>query len=297
MAENPKYPVLELKEEDKKLLDGVIIKAAVNFHSCLEEYPNPKIYAEKVFLKFLDSKADIGAALTMIYAKIDPPGDIFEPGQLNRRIANDMRYNIRSEGDISTTGVENINLNSNFLHSRDLSGVLKKNVSLDILIPVKGKKNISLYKNKIKKKRTKVPTNENIEDRGGYPSAYAISEEVMRIRKIAEKTGAMDYFRERMNQYGIGYDLARYIAEAIFYATKMDKRMLPLLGVIGTRSMNNHLAENDIHELETLSQSLQSISDGDLEIIADGSARLLIEHLGYHELLILGSSLTKLWNI
>jgi len=119
----------------------------------------------------------------------------------------------------------------------------------------------------------------------------------MRIRKIAEKTGAMDYFRERMNQYGIGYNLARYIAETIFYATKMDKRMLPLLGVIGTRSINNQLAESDIHELETLSQSLQSISDSDIEIIADELARLLIEHHGYHELLILGSSLTKLWNI
>jgi hypothetical protein len=94
--------VSELKEEDKKLLDGVIIKAAVNFHSCLEEYPNPKTYAEKVFLKFLDSKADIGGALTMIYAKIDPPGNIFEPGQLNRRIANDTRYNIWSEGDTFT---------------------------------------------------------------------------------------------------------------------------------------------------------------------------------------------------
>src|SRR5215472_2409138 len=169
MAENPKYPASELNEEDKKVLDGVIIKAAVNFHSCLEKYPNPKAYAEKVFLKFLDSKADIGAALTMIYAKIDPPGDIFEPGQLNRRIANDTRYNIRSEGDIFTTGVEYINSNSNFLHSRDLSGVLKKNVSLGILVPVKGKKNISLYQSKIKKKRTKTHTFEN-KDRGGYPA-------------------------------------------------------------------------------------------------------------------------------
>ena len=112
----------------------------------------------------------------------------------------------------------------------------------------------------------------------------------MRIRKIAEKKGATDYFRERMNQYGIGYDLARYISEAVFYATKIDKRMAPLLGVIGTRSMNNNLAESDIHELETLSQNLQSISDSDLEIIADELARSVIEHLGYHELLILGSS-------
>ena len=54
-----------------------------------------------------------------------------------------------------------------------------------------------------------------------------------------------------MNQYGIGYDLAKYIAETIFYATKMDKRMIPLLSVIGTRSMNNNLAESDIHELKS----------------------------------------------
>lgn len=167
MAENPKYPVSELTEEDKKLLDRVIIKTAVNFHSCLEKYPNPKIYAEKVFLKFLDSKADMGALLTMVYAKIDPPGNIFEPGQLNRRIANDTRYTIQSEGDIFTTGGDSYS-NSNFLHSRDLSErVLKKNVGLNILIHLKGKKNITLYQSKIKKVRTKAPTNENIEDRGG----------------------------------------------------------------------------------------------------------------------------------
>jgi hypothetical protein len=195
----------------------------------------------------------------MIYAKIDSPGTIFEPGQMNRRIANDTRYTIHSEGDIFTTGGESIYSNSNFLHSRDLSErVLKKNVDLDVLVHLKGKKNITLYTSKIKKRRTKTPTNENIEDRGGYPSAYAISEVVMRIRNIAEKNGATDYFRERMNGYGIGYDLARYIAEAVFYAAKMDKRMLRIMSGIGTRFMKNNLVESDIHELETISQSLQS---------------------------------------
>lgn len=119
----------------------------------------------------------------------------------------------------------------------------------------------------------------------------------MRIRNIAEKTGATDYFSERMNGYGIGYNLAKYIAAALFYAAKMDKRMFRLMSSIGTRFMNDNLVESDIHELDTISQSLQSISDTDLEIIADESARFLIEYQGYHELLIWGSSLTNLWNI
>jgi len=165
-----------------------------------------------------------------------------------------------------------------------------------MLVHVKGKKSISAYEKKIKKQRTKTPTNENIKDRGGYPSAYVISDEVMKIRSISEKTGAANYIRERMIEYGLGYDLTKYLMEALFHAAKMDKRILPFVIGTGARFMNDKLTESEIHNMEPISQMFQSISDSDLQIFVDKTAMFLIEHEGYHGLLIYLSSLIKLWN-
>jgi hypothetical protein len=295
MVENPKYPESQLTDEDKKQLDEVIVKIAGSYCSLRTKYPNSKTYAENVILKWLDSKADVGILHTMAYARIDPSGTLVEPGQLNRRLANDTRYTL-CNNDVLTRNEDSPAPTGNFLHPRDLrERVLTKDVDLNMLVHVEGKKSISAYESKIKKQRTKAPTNENIKDRGGYPSAYVISDEVMRIRSISEKTGAANYIRERMNGYGLGYDLTKYLMEALFHAAKMDKRMLPLIIGTGARFMNDNLTESEIHNMEPISQRFQSISDSDLQTFADKTARFLIEHQGYHELLIYLSSLIKLW--
>ena len=60
--------------------------------------------------------------------------------------------------------------------------------------------------------------------------------------------------------------------------------------------MNDNLTESEIHDMEPISQKFQSISDSDLQTFADKTARFVIEHQGYHELVIYLSSLIKLWN-
>jgi hypothetical protein len=185
----------------------------------------------------------------MAYARIDPPGTLVEPGQLNRRLANDTRYTLQCDSNILTGNEDSTSSTGNFLHPRDLrERVLTKDVHLNMLVHVEGKKSISTYESKIKKQRTKAPTSENIKDRGGYPSAYVISDDVMRIRSISEKTGAANYIRERMNGYGLGYDLMKYLMEAVFLAAKMDKRILPLMFGTGARFMNDNLPESDVHK-------------------------------------------------
>jgi hypothetical protein len=275
-----------------------IIKIAVNYNSLRTKYPNAKAYAENVILKWLDSKADVGILHTMAYARIDPPGTLVEPGQLNRRLANDTRYTLQCNNDVLTRNEDSPSSTGNFLHPRDLrERVLTKDVDLNMLIHVEGKKSISAYESKIEKQRTKAPTNEDIKDRGGYPSAYVISDEVMRIRSISEKMGAANYIRERMNEYGIGYDLSKYLMEALFHAAKMDKRMLPFIIGTGARFMNDNLTESGIHNMEPISQRLQLISDSDLQTFAENVAKFLTENQGYHELLIFLSTFIKLWNI
>jgi hypothetical protein len=258
-----------------------------------KKYLNSKAYAENAILKYLHSKAEVWNLHTMLYARNDPPGTLIEPGQLNRRLANDTRYTLKN--DALTGNEDSTSSTGNFLHPRDLrERVLEKNVDWNILAHLEGKKNISAHKSKIKEKHTKAHENQNIEDRGGFPSAYVISDEIMQIRSIAGKTGAANYIRERMNLYGLGYDLAKYLMEALFHAAKMDKGMLPLIIGIGTRMcMNNDLAESEISEIQTFSQSLQSISDSDIEILADNAAKLLIADQGYNEMLIFVSTFIR----
>jgi hypothetical protein len=81
--------------------------------------------------------------------------------------------------------------------------------------------------------------------------------------------------------------------EALFHAAKMDKGMLTLIIGIGARCMNNNLAESEIPEIQKFSQSLQSISDSDIEILADNAAKLLIANQGYNEMLIFFSTFIR----
>ena len=46
-----KYPSQKLTNEDKQILDQIIIKYALNFFALTEKYPNPKQYAEQIILK------------------------------------------------------------------------------------------------------------------------------------------------------------------------------------------------------------------------------------------------------
>jgi hypothetical protein len=298
VAENPKYPPLELTDEDKKQLDGVIIKYAVEFRSLQNRYPNPKSYVENVVLKRLHSNDNVGVLLSMAYSKIDPRDALYRPTQLNQRLANDTRYTDRLHPNISTVSEDCGISADSFLGPRDLrERVLKKAEDLNIFVHIEGKKNIDACERNIRKKRTKAPPNENIEDRGGYPSAYASSDEIIRIRNIAEKAGGADYIREKMNGYGLGLELTKYLMEVFFYAAKMDKQMLPMMIGVGARFMNNHLAKSDIDQLEMAFQRLQSCTDNELQTFADYAAKFLTQHQRYHELLIFLSMLSKHWDI
>lgn len=298
MPENPKYPASGLTDEDKRQLDGIIIKYAVEFHSLQKRYPNPKFYVQNVVLKRLRSNDSIGVLLSMAYTKIDTSDTLYRPTQLNQRLANDTRYTGRGEPNILTASEDRTISADNFLHPRDLrERVLKKAEELNIFVHVEGKKNIGARMKNIKKQRAKAPPNENIEDHGGYPSAYASSEEIIRIRNIAEKAGAADYIREKMNGYGLGFEMTRYLMEVLFYSARMDKQMLPIIIGVGARFMNDNLAKSDVDQLEQVFLRLQACTDNDLKTFAYHAANFLIQHQSYHELLIFLSMLSKQWGI
>jgi hypothetical protein len=150
MAKNPKYPESELTNEDKKILERVIVKYAVKFDALKRKYPDPRAYAENVIIKSLDSHG-LGTLLTTAYAKIDPLDSIFEPGKLNQRLENDTRHVIEPDRDSSMGYQATSHTSNNFLDPRDLrERVLKKAEDLNIFVHLKGKKAIIQHRRKIK---------------------------------------------------------------------------------------------------------------------------------------------------
>ena len=292
MAKNPKYPESKLTDEDKKILDGAIVKYAVKFQAMKQKYPDPSEYAKNEIIKYLHSDAVFGTLLTAAYAKNDPHNTIFEPGQVNQRLANDTRHAIEHDR-WSSMGCEETNPTHthNFLKPRDLrEGVLKKVEDLNIFRHLDGKKEIVEQRRKMKDSVRKIG------DRGGNPSAYVITDDVVKIKKIIEKPAAAGYFLEKMNGYGLGFALTKYLMQAFFYGAKMDKRMLTITTVTGAKFMNDNITEGDTGNFEAVFQGLQSTTDKDLERYAENAALFLTDNRDFQAVMVFFSMMIKLLN-
>jgi len=114
VVEKPKYPAQNLTEEDRKIIDQVFLKYAVKFYALLTEYPDPREYAEKIFIKKILSDKNLAALHTLAIAKNERSDRLFKPGEINKELAKDIAE-ITSEDD-SQKG---------YLNPRDLSEVLK----------------------------------------------------------------------------------------------------------------------------------------------------------------------------
>jgi len=290
VAENPKYPESKLTDEDKKILDGAIVKYAVKFQALKQKYPDPREYAKNEIIKNLHSDAVFGTLLTAAYAKNDPDNTIFEPGQVNQRLANDTRHAIEHDRG-SAMGCEDHTHTHNFLNPRYLrEGVLQKVEDLNIFVHLEGKKEIIEQRRKIKHSVRKIG------DRGGNPSAYVTTNDVAKIKKIIEKPAAADYFLEKMNGYGLGFALTKYMMQIFFYVAKLDKRMLTTSTVIGAKFMNDNIAKGDTGKSEVFFQGLQSITDKDLERYAENAALFLTNNRDFQAVMLFFSIMIKLLN-
>lgn len=145
----------------------------------------------------------------------------------------------------------------------------------------------------LKNKRTR-----KIGDRGGNPSAYVTTNDVAKIKKIMEKSGAVNYFLEKMNGYGLGLPLTKYLMHAFFYAAKMDKRMLTTTMVTGAKFMNDDIIEGNIANFEAVFMGLQSCSDRDIEGYAEHAALFLFltSNRDFYDVMIFFSVMTKFLN-
>src|SRR5215207_8762686 len=198
MGKKTKNPAQKLSYGDKEILERVAFLCAAVFYSLTQQYPNARKFVEKVILtKTVDEK--IAIVSTILYARNASSNYSFTPKELNQRLANDLstiQQNFKdmlvqqSDGDPKR-----------FLNPRDLrEKVLTKLENRGILLHLQGKEKIKNYKRE--KRRPGRPSLklsiEDKTDRGGLPSIYITTEEFEKLKKILNKSDALDFLCDKI---------------------------------------------------------------------------------------------------
>jgi hypothetical protein len=287
MVKKPKYPAQKLTDEDKDILEQVVIKYAVTFYALIEKYPDPKKYAEKVIVKKLRSDENIATLYTIGYVRNYPSDYVFRPGQINERLANDIRRTIPKDY-MTFKSKDNEDHFKRFLHPPELrERVLKKLENMDIFIHLEGKKEIKRQEHRKTRRPGKKGSLYEVgdNDRGGKQSAYKVTEEVKKLKKAMEKPGAIDFLYEKVIKSSLAHKLAKFKMSACLHAAKIDETALHKLMGIEASLMQDNIKQQDTTNFKLLHQALQLFDDNQLEQYADYIAKLLIEDRGYYALL------------
>ena len=142
------------------------------------------------------SDTNIAFLYAITYVRNYPSDYIYKPGQLNEKLANDIRNTITES--YPTLDLEDNNQFKGFLNPRDLrERVLKKLEKEDIFIHLEGKNKIRSQENKMHRPGRKSSSDEVHNGTGGKQSAYIITDEVEKLKKAIESPEAIDYLYDR----------------------------------------------------------------------------------------------------
>jgi hypothetical protein len=286
MAKKTKYPAQKLTKKDKIILDQIVIKYAVTFYALIQKYPNAKRYAENVIVKKLRSNENIATLYTIGYIRNYPPDYVFRPGQINKTLANDIRRTIPQDY-MTLDSEENEDNSKRLLHPRDLrERVLKPLENHGIFIHLEGKAEIRSQERKRHRPGKKSSSDEvRDDDHGGRPSAYKVTEEVEKLKKVMEKPRAIDFLYEKIIRSGLAHKLEKFKMLAFFHATKIDETAIHKMMGVEASLIQGNLKEEDTADFTVLHKGFQLVDDNQLEQFADNIAKSLIEDRGYYALL------------
>jgi hypothetical protein len=288
-----KYPLQKLTNEDKQILDQIVIKYALKFFALTEKYPNPKQYAEQVILKRMRYDTNIAILYSISYVSTNPSDYLYKAGQLNEQIANDIHNTIIES--YPTLALEDNNSSKGFLDPRDFrERVTKKLEDAGIFLHLEGKNAIKSQEHKTRRPGIKRSSDEVHEDHGGKPSAYIITEEVEKLKKTIEKPGAIEYVCEKIMSSNLPHRFAKFSLLAFFHIAKLDEVSLHKLMGIGEVMMNDDRKQIDKSELVNFQRFLHRFDDYQLEQLAENGAQLLIKESNYHVLSFFLAGLSKI---
>lgn len=284
MVEGPKYPAQRLTEEDKEILYKVAINYVITFYNLTQEHPNPKLIAKRIVSKVVQSDKYISTLHMLAYIKNSPTNQILEPGEINEKLANDIKNSI--EKDISAKLEDDKNNNKKFLHPSDLSDVLKKLEEHDILLHLEGKKEIRdrLHKNHHGKKSLSVLVRHS---RGGKLSVYLVKEDVEKLKRAMEKPEAIEYLHTEVVRTGLAHKIMKYLILASLHCLKMNENVGRDLMEVGAAFFQEKMNEQENAKFKNTLQILQSIDDEQLGHDIDDLTKSLIHDRGYYILLFI----------
>jgi hypothetical protein len=287
-----KYPSQTLTNDDIQILDQIIIKYAVKFYALIQEYPNPKKYAERVIRSKMLSDTNIAFLYAITYVRNYPSDYIYKPGQLNETLANDIRNTITES--YPTLDLEHNNQFKGFLNPRDLrERVLKKLEKEDIFIHLEGKNKIRSQENKMHRPGRKSSSDEVHNGTGGKQSAYIITDEVEKLKKAIESPEAIDYLYEKIINSNLAFKFAKFNVLAFLHAAKLDEISTQKLLDIGAAMMQDNIKEKD-DSIPVFLQRLQFCDDRQLEQYVDEAAQFLTKERDYYALLSFMTGLLKI---
>lgn len=282
MLENPKYPE-ELNDEDKEILDKVVLNYAAKFYALTEQYPSPKKYAEKLVLKAVNKDSNIAAVFTMAYVKNNPDGHQIRPGELNEKLANDIGNSFQEQYIGLASQLQNNEFIKKFLSPYDLRvGVLKKLEDLGIFIHLTTKEEILRHQDGRSHSHGRSSSTNIHNDRGGKPSVYVLADDIERLKRAMKKPGSFEYLYKELIKSGLDEKLFKFQHLAFLHAAKMDKRVLDM--ALGAGAIFFQEPQNRV-DTAKLFQQLQQIDDNKLEQSVDSQIKSIIEDRGYYSIL------------
>ncbi|HET9807787.1 MAG TPA: hypothetical protein VFP49_12845 [Nitrososphaeraceae archaeon] len=290
--EKTKYSAQKLTNDDKKILDQIVIKYALKFYALTEKYPCPKKYVEEVILKRIHYDANIALLYSISYIRTNPSIYQYKPGQLNENIANDIRNTIIES--YPRLVLEDPSNFKGFLPPRDLrERVTKKLVDCNILNELEGKEAIRKEEQKTRLPGRKSSSDEVRDNLGGKPFAYQATDEVEKLKKTIKKSGAIEYVYDRIMSSNLPHKFAKFSLLVFFHASKLDEIATQKMLGIGAAMMKDMGRRIDRSELLSFKRFLDSFDDEKLEQYADEGAQFLINERTYHTLLFFLAGLLK----
>jgi hypothetical protein len=228
---------------------------------------------------------------TLAFVKNDPQDRVFKPAKLNQRLANEIRKTIEQDYEAEAESpAANI-----LLHPRDLrERVLKKLEDLGVFIRLEGKQEIIRQEHKARTPGKKSSDNQNGDKRGGKQPAYMMTEDLAKMRKTMEKAGAIEYIHRKIISSGLALALTKYSLLVFLHLAKLDKTAFFRMMTMSAKSANHEWTGDDNRKLELYFQSLQPITNIQLQEYAEKGAKFLINNRGYYEQLLFFIALIKL---
>lgn len=292
MGKKVKNPIHKLSYADKDILNKAVFVYAVKFYTLTQQYPDPRKYVENfVVKKGLDHR--IATVGTIAYAKNAPSNYSFRPGEINQRLANDLFVIQENCNDML---VEQSDGNhKRFMHPRDLREKVLKHLEYNgIFLHLEGNEVIKNYERE--KRHPGRPSIEGETDRGGKRSLYITTEEVENLKKTFNKSGALDFLRDKIIESGLALKLAKYLILCSLYTIKTNVQAAQKLMGIGESfsQLGSQLGltkEEEFSTISTFHKRIQAMDNNQLEKAANKLAKKAIEEKGYYTFLFLAGFL------